>query len=102
MVLQRDISKGNQARLRENKLMFEIGQTVEVSGKGHGKVTAVNMRGSKVKSYDVALENGTSGRFVFVSAPVEFAAPDRTAFNKPLNRDYYGDQARMFARSGIG
>lgn len=81
--------------------MFKIGETVEVAGKGHGKVTAVNMRGNKVKSYDVALENGTSGRFVFVSAPVEFAAPDPNAFRTPI-RDYYGDQARMFARSGIG
>lgn len=82
--------------------MFKIGDKVEVSGKGHGTVTSVNMRGSKVRSYDVALENGTSGRFIFVSAPVEFAAPDPSALRQPLNRDYYGDQARMFARSGIG
>jgi hypothetical protein len=35
-----------------------------------------------------------------VSAPTEFAAPDPNAFKKPI-RDFYGDQARMFARSGI-
>jgi hypothetical protein len=86
------------------QMTFQINDTVEISGKGLATVTAVIMRRGKPAAYDVKMEKtGATARYaaMMVSAPTEFAAPDPNAFKKPI-RDFYGDQARMFARSGIG
>ena len=82
---------------------FQINDTVEISGKGIATVTAVVMRRGKAAAYDVKMEKtGATGRYaaMMVSDPSQFAPADPDAFRKPI-RDFYGDQARMFARSGI-
>jgi hypothetical protein len=87
----------------DNPMIIQIGTEVWVGTKV-AHVVEIHEKRGKVAAYSVRFENGDVKKMaaMMVSLPVEFAPADPTAFTKPLPRDHYGDQARMFARSGIG